>query len=57
VGIDPAACSVIAVKGAVAWRAAYGDVAAGAIEVDTPGVCPVNPHVLPRATTPMRVAG
>jgi microcystin degradation protein MlrC len=57
VGIDPAACSVIAVKGAVAWRAAYGDVAAAAIEVDTPGVCPVNPHVLPRATTPMRAAG
>jgi microcystin degradation protein MlrC len=55
--IDPAACSIIAVKGAVAWRAAYGDLAAEAIEVDTPGVCPVNPHVLPRATTPMRAVG
>jgi microcystin degradation protein MlrC len=55
VGIDPAEASVIVVKGAIAWRAAYGDVAAAAIEVDTPGVCPVDPTVLPRTTTPMRV--
>jgi microcystin degradation protein MlrC len=54
VGIQPERCAVIAVKGAVAWRAAYGDVAAEVIEVDTPGVCPLDPHVLPRATTPLR---
>lgn len=53
VGIDPASASVIAVKGAIAWRAAYGDVAVDAIEVDTPGVCPVDPANLPRTTTPM----
>jgi microcystin degradation protein MlrC len=52
--IDPAACSVIVAKGAIAWRSAYGDIAQQVIEVDTPGVCPIDPLVLPRATTPMR---
>lgn len=55
VGIDPAAASVLVAKGAVAWRAAYGDVAGEVIEVATPGVCPVDPLTLPRLTTPMRV--
>lgn len=56
VGIDPAAAGIIVVKGAIAWRAAYGDVAAEVIEVDTPGVCPVDPSTLPRRTTPMQMA-
>lgn len=47
--------NVIVAKGAVAWRAAYGDVAGTVIEVDTPGICPVDPMVLPRTTQPMRV--
>lgn len=55
VGIDTAEAAIIVAKGHVAWRAAYGDVAAGVIEVDTPGICPVDPARLPRATTPMQV--
>lgn len=55
VGIDPAAASIITAKGALAWRAAYGDVARRVIEVDTPGICPVDPYVLTRSTMPMRV--
>jgi len=54
VGIEPRDTAIIVVKGAVAWRAAYGDVAAEVIEVDTPGICPLDPQSLPRTTTPMR---
>ncbi|MBB4662995.1 M81 family metallopeptidase [Conexibacter arvalis] len=54
-GVDPAAASAIAVKGAVAWRAPYGEVTAAAIEVDTPGCCPADPHRLPRANAPAAV--
>jgi microcystin degradation protein MlrC len=54
VGIDPRAAGIIAVKGAIAWRAAYGDIAGTVIEVDTPGVCPVDPSVLPRLQSPQR---
>jgi microcystin degradation protein MlrC len=52
-GIDPNAASVIVAKGAVAWRAAYGELAASAIEVATPGVCPVDLASLPRRTDPV----
>jgi microcystin degradation protein MlrC len=55
VGIEPGDAAIIVVKGAVAWRSAYGDVAAEVIEVDTLGICPLDPLVLPRTTTPMRV--
>lgn len=56
-GIYPGAASIVVAKGAVAWRAAYEDVMASAIEVDTPGCCPIDPHLLtrhhpPRAVTP-----
>ena len=54
VGIEPAKAKIIVVKGAVAWRAAYGDVAAEVIEVDTPGVCPIDPLILERTNEPMR---
>jgi microcystin degradation protein MlrC len=54
VGIDPRDALIIVVKGAVAWRSAYGNVAAEVIEVDTPGICPLDPLSLPRTTTPMR---
>lgn len=54
VGIQSTDMKIIAVKGAVAWRAAYSDVAAEVIEVDTPGVCPVDPLVLERKNKPMR---
>lgn len=55
IGIDPTRASIIVAKGAVAWKAAYGDVAATIIEVDAPGVCPVDLTRLPRSTTPVRV--
>ncbi|MGH8959466.1 MAG: M81 family metallopeptidase [Acidimicrobiia bacterium] len=53
VGIDPGTASIITAKGALAWRSAYGDIAARVIEVDTPGICPVDPYVLPRTIDPM----
>ena len=55
VGIDPAEANIITAKGALAWRAAYGDIAARVIEVDTPGICPIDPLVLERTTELMRV--
>lgn len=48
VGVDPNKAQIIALKGAIAWRAAYEGVARTVIEVDSPGVCPVDPSVLPR---------
>jgi microcystin degradation protein MlrC len=54
VGIDPSDADYIVAKGAVAWRAAYGDIAGTVIEVDTPGICPLDPATLPRTTAPMR---
>jgi microcystin degradation protein MlrC len=54
VGIDPRKAGIIVAKGAVAWRSAYGDVAGTVIEVDSPGICPLDPTRLPRTTTPIR---
>jgi microcystin degradation protein MlrC len=55
VGIEPSEAAIITAKGAIAWRAAYGDVAGTVIEVDTPGICPVDPQVLERTSELMRV--
>jgi len=52
-GIDPAAASVLVAKGAIAWKAAYGDVAGAVIEVSTPGACPIDPWRLPRSAEPI----
>lgn len=38
-GLEPAGKSILAVKSAVAWRAAYGDIAKKVIHADTPGLC------------------
>jgi microcystin degradation protein MlrC len=54
-GVDPSEAAIIVAKGAVAWRAAYGAIAEEVIEVDTPGICPLDPSVLERTTIPMRV--
>ena len=54
IGIDPSRASIITAKGALAWRSAYGDVAKTVIEVDTPGVCPIDVTRLPRTTQPVR---
>lgn len=45
-GIDASQATIITAKGAVAWRSAYGDVAKTVIEVDTPGVCPIDVSLL-----------
>ncbi len=42
IGILPEAQSMIVVKSAVAWRAAYMPIAAAVIEMDTPGLCSAN---------------
>ncbi len=46
-GIDPAKCRIIVVKSALAWRAAYGELARAVIEVDTPGICTARLETLP----------
>ena len=55
-GIAPSAASIIVAKGAVAWRAAYEQVMASAIEVDTPGCCPLDPMSLTREFSPLDVS-
>lgn len=52
VGIRPADATILVAKSAVAWRAAYGDVAGEVIEVDGPGACPIDPWTLPRSAPP-----
>ncbi|TLP79877.1 M81 family metallopeptidase [Nesterenkonia sphaerica] len=52
-GIDPTRASIIVVKGALAWRAAFGRLAGEVIEVAGPGITPVDVNALPRQTTPM----
>ncbi|MGN7356811.1 M81 family metallopeptidase [Paenibacillus sp. SAF-054] len=46
-GIDPTKYDFIVVKAAVAWRTAYGELAAQALELDTPGCCSSNLSRLP----------
>ena len=43
VGLQPARQTVLVVKAAIAWRAAYEAIAGEIIEVDSPGVTTVNP--------------
>jgi microcystin degradation protein MlrC len=42
-GIDPRQRSVLVVKAAVAYKAAYGPIAGQVIEVDTPGLTAIDP--------------
>lgn len=46
-GLEPERCRMIVVKSALAWRAAYGDVAQAVVEVDTPGCCTARLETLP----------
>ncbi len=55
VGVDVRTASAVVVKGAIAWRGAYGDMAGEIIEVATPGICPVDISALPRHTVPMTI--
>ncbi|MGH2369327.1 MAG: MlrC C-terminal domain-containing protein, partial [Chloroflexota bacterium] len=43
-GLDVSAAQVVVVKSAVAYRAAFGGIAAGSIVVDGPGASPSNLH-------------
>jgi microcystin degradation protein MlrC len=54
--IDPGRVSIIVAKGAIAWRAAYEPIMASAIEVDTPGCCPIDPSSLRRSTAPLSIS-
>lgn len=51
-GIEPARCRILVVKSAVAWRAAYGDVAKLALLVDTPGICSSDLRTVPYQRAP-----
>ena len=46
-GIEPAERRIVVTKGAIAWRAAFGEIAERAIAVDSPGVCTCNLATLP----------
>lgn len=46
-GVDPRQHRALVVKSAIAWRAAYGELAGDVIEVDTPGVCTGRLSALP----------
>jgi microcystin degradation protein MlrC len=46
-GIDPARQSILVVKAAIAYKAAYGPIAGRVIEVDTPGLTAVDPARFP----------
>lgn len=52
VGIEPAERRILVAKSAVAWRAAFGDVASEAIPVDTPGPCTCRLETLPYERRP-----
>jgi microcystin degradation protein MlrC len=56
VGIDPASKRILVAKSAIAWRAAFGDVAAQAIHVDTPGICSCRLETLPYRRAPRPIA-
>jgi microcystin degradation protein MlrC len=52
VGIEPAERHILVAKSAIAWRAAFGDVASEAIAVDTTGPCTCRLERLPYHRAP-----
>jgi microcystin degradation protein MlrC len=46
-GLEPADKKIIVVKSAIAWQAAYGEMARAVFYVDTPGICTANLKTLP----------
>jgi microcystin degradation protein MlrC len=52
VGIEPGERRILVAKSAIAWRAAFGDVAAEVVYVDTPGVCTCRLETLPYRRAP-----
>ena len=55
VGIEPAERRILVAKSAIAWRAAFGDIATEALYVDTPGVCTCRLETLPYRRVPRPV--
>jgi microcystin degradation protein MlrC len=56
VGVEPGSRKIIVVKSALAWRAAFGAVAAEVVAVDTPGVCAARLETLAYARVPRPIA-
>jgi microcystin degradation protein MlrC len=51
-GLAPRAARILVAKGAIAWKAAFGDYAASTVYVDGPGTCPVSLDALNFAARP-----
>ncbi len=51
-GIAPRAAHFLVAKGAIAWKAAFGDYAATTVYVDGPGTCPVSLAALDFSSRP-----
>jgi microcystin degradation protein MlrC len=47
VGVEPAERRILVVKSAIAWQAAFGELAGEAVYVDTPGPCTCRLETLP----------
>lgn len=55
-GVEPTERKVIVVKAAIAWRAAYGEMAAESVLVSTPGACSSDLASLPYTKLPRPIA-
>ena len=55
-GIEPTQRKVIVVKAAIAWRAAFGEMAAESILVSSPGACTSDLATLPYTKVPRPIA-
>lgn len=51
-GIAPRSARILVAKGAIAWKAAFGEYAAQTVYVDGPGTCPVSLDALDFAARP-----
>ena len=51
-GLEPESCPVVAVKSAVHYRASYEPVAGKILEVETPGLGPIDPRALAYKNAP-----
>jgi microcystin degradation protein MlrC len=54
-GIEPRRARIIVAKGAIAWKAAFGEFARRIHYVNGPGTCPVDVSALPFATRPVPI--
>lgn len=54
-GIEPQLARILVAKGAIAWKAAFGDYARRIHYISGPGTCPVDVTALPFATRPVPI--